>query len=220
MFPLSLFRIVGVLLAFFLLLGGAAGAIGFPDPPKESAVKISSTRTAVLSGGCFWGMEGVFERLKGVRDVVSGYSGGDAATAHYEMVGTGKTGHAESIRISYDPSQIGFGTLLEVFFSVAHDPTELNYQGPDVGTQYRSVVFYQDPEQKRVAEEYIHTIDQAGIFSDRIVTEVVPFKAFFPAEDYHQDFLDNNPFYPYIMVWDMPKIRNLERTHPELIAKK
>jgi len=208
--------IVVALVAF----GGTAHAAGFPDPPAEPAAGAGSTQTAVLAGGCFWGMEGVFERLKGVRDVVSGYAGGNAETAHYEMVSTGKTGHAESVRITYDPSQISFGTLLKVFFSVAHDPTELNYQGPDRGTQYRSVIFYTSDAQKKTAESYIRTLDQAGVFSEKIVTEVVPFKSFYPAEEEHQHFMDNNPDYPYIVFWDVPKVQALDTFYPELIAKR
>ena len=172
----------------------------------------------MLAGGCFWGMEGVFERLKGVEDVVSGYSGGDQATAHYEIVGTGTTGHAESIRVLYDPSQISYGTLLKVFLSVAHDPTQLNYQGPDHGTQYRSVIFYADEEQKRIAEEYIRTLNRDKVFAEPIVTQVLPLKAFYPAEGYHQDFMANNPSYPYIVYWDLPKIRHLEKEYPGLLS--
>jgi peptide-methionine (S)-S-oxide reductase len=192
----------------------------FPDPPAEQRSASPGQATAVLAGGCFWGMEGVFERLKGVTDVVSGYSGGDKSTADYANVSTGATGHAESVRIQYDPSQITFGTLLKVFFDVAHDPTELNYQGPDHGTQYRSAVFYTNEEQKRVAEAYIRAIDQAGIFPQRIVTQVTPFQSFYPAEAYHQNFMDNNPDYPYIRYWDAPKVNNLLKMYPELVARK
>jgi peptide-methionine (S)-S-oxide reductase len=167
-------------ITFLILTGGAAGAAGFPDPPKEPNPKPGTTETAALAGGCFWGMEDVFERLKGVRDVVSGYSGGEAQTAHYDIVSTGKTGRAESVRITYDPSTVSFGTLREVFFSVAHDPTELNYQGPDHGTQYRSAIFYMDADRKKTAEDYISALDSAGIWKTPIVTRVVPFKAFYP----------------------------------------
>jgi peptide-methionine (S)-S-oxide reductase len=192
----------------------------FPNPPAEKPARPGTTETAVLAGGCFWGMEGVFERLKGVKDVVAGYSGGDKGTAEYELVSTGTTGHAESIRIVFDPSVTSYGTLLKVFFSVAHDPTELNYQGPDYGTQYRSVIFYASPEQKRVAEEYIRELDKAKVYPARIVTQVVPFTAFYPAEEYHQHYMDKNPDSPYIVIWDKPKVANLERMYPGLVAKK
>jgi peptide-methionine (S)-S-oxide reductase len=204
--------------AAFIFACGAAFGGTFPEPPKEAAASAGGTQIAVLAGGCFWGMEGVFERLKGVRDVISGYSGGDAITAHYETVSMGTTGHAESVRILFDPSVISYGTLLKVFFSVAHDPTELDYQGPDHGTQYRSAVFYINDEQKRVSEEYIHSLDQAKVFSGKIVTQIVPFKAFYPAEEEHQNFMDKNPGYPYIVMWDLPKVHDLDRTYPELVA--
>jgi peptide-methionine (S)-S-oxide reductase len=174
----------------------------------------------VLAGGCFWGMEGVFERLKGVIDVTSGYSGGSAATAHYEMVGTGTTGHAESVKIAFDPSKISYGTLLKIFFSVAHDPTELNYQGPDVGTQYRSAIFYANQAQKLVAERYIEILNSSGVFPRPIVTQVVPLAAFYPAEDYHQNFMDSHPDYPYIVMWDAPKVERLAQEYPTLVARR
>ncbi len=215
------------LLAAALFLGGCAGRgaatasalASFPDPPKEAA-SASGRQIAVLAGGCFWGMEGVFERLKGVIDVVSGYSGGGADTAHYEMVGSGTTGHAESVQITFDPSVISYGTLLKVFFSIAHDPTELNFQGPDYGTQYRTAIFYGSDAQKQEAQDYIQLLDKAHVFSKPIVTEVVPLKAFYPAEDYHQDFMDNNPTWPYIVAWDRPKVAALERTYPALLSGK
>ncbi len=206
--------------AFLFLFGTARAEAEFPMPPKDTPAMMNGMQTAVLAGGCFWGMEGVFERLKGVADVVSGYSGGDKDTAHYEVVGSGRTGHAESIQVRYDPAAISYGTLLKVFFAVAHDPTQLNFQGPDHGTQYRSAIFYANDGQKQAAEAYIHALDAAKVFPDRIVTQVVPLKAFYPAEDYHQNFLDNNPDYPYIVYWDMPKIVNLKKTFPELVAKK
>ena len=180
----------------------------------------TGSQVAVLSGGCFWGVEGVFERLKGVIDIKVGYSGGEASTAQYEMVSTGSTGHAESVQITYNPSLISFGTLLKVFFSVACDPTELNFQGPDHGTQYRSVIFYSTDEQKQTAESYIAQLDRAHIFSQPIVTQVVPLKAFYPAEDYHQNFMDNNPAYPYILMYDRPKVQALERAFPDLLSGK
>jgi peptide-methionine (S)-S-oxide reductase len=206
--------------AVMLLFGAARAAAEFPAPPKDTAAMTSGVQTAVLAGGCFWGMEGVFERLKGVKDVVSGYSGGEANTAHYEMVGSGLTGHAESIQVRYDPAQVSYGTLLKVFFSVAHDPTQLNYQGPDHGTQYRSAIFYANDGQRQVAEDYIHALGAAKVYHDRIVTQVVPLKAFYPAEDYHQNFLDNNPDYPYIVYWDLPKIAALKKAFPDLVASR
>jgi peptide-methionine (S)-S-oxide reductase len=204
--------------AAMLIIGAAGAAADVPNPPKDTAVMMKGVQTAVLAGGCFWGMEGVFERLKGVQDVTSGYSGGEAATAHYEMVGSGVTGHAESIQIHYDPAQISYGTILKVFFTVAHDPTELNFQGPDQGTQYRSAIFYANDGQKQVAEAYIRALDAAKVYRGRIVTQVVPLKAFYAAEDYHQKFLDNHPDYPYIVYWDMPKIEALQRTYPDLVS--
>jgi len=206
--------------AMMFLFGAARAAAEFPVPPKDTPAMMSGLQTAVLAGGCFWGMEGVFERLKGVVDVTSGYSGGEKNTAHYEVVGSGRTGHAESIQVHYDPAQISYGTLLKVFFAVAHDPTQLNFQGPDYGTQYRSAIFFANDGQKQVAEDYIHALDAVKVFADHIVTQVVPLKAFYPAEDYHQHFLDNNPTYPYIVYWDMPKIANLKKTFPELVGKK
>jgi len=201
-----------------LLLAPALFAASFPDPPTDPSAPKTGFQTAVLAGGCFWGMEGVFERLKGVSQVVSGYSGGDAKTAHYEIVSMGDTGHAESVQITFDPSKISYGTILKVFFSIAHDPTQLNYQGPDEGTQYRSVIFYANAWQKSIAEKYIAQLTKAHVYTDPIVTQVVPLKAFYPAEQYHQHFLDNNPDYPYIVMWDMPKIANLKKTYPDLVG--
>jgi peptide-methionine (S)-S-oxide reductase len=189
-----------------------------PSPAMMAAAE-GETETAVLAGGCFWGVEAVYERLKGVEDVVSGYSGGTAETARYNLVGSGGTGHAESVRIIYDPKLISYEKLLEVFFKVAHDPTQLNYQGPDHGTQYRSAVFYVDDEQKRIVESYIKKLSDEGVFSDSIVTEVAPLEAFYPAEDYHQDFMRLNPRHPYIVYWDEPKILHLEEEFPDLLKK-
>jgi peptide-methionine (S)-S-oxide reductase len=173
-------------------------------------------QSAVLSGGCFWGMQGVFEHVKGVRQVVAGYSGGAKATAHYEMVGTGTTGHAESIQITFDPAIVSYADILQVFFSVAHDPTELNRQGPDTGTQYRSEIFYADESQQKIASAYIAQLEQAHVFKHPIVTRVDPLKGFYPAEGYHQDFLVRNPTYPYIVYEDLPKIANLKRELPQI----
>ena len=192
-------------------------AANFPDPAVDAPRAAGKTETAVLAGGCFWGVEGVFESLKGVSSVVSGYSGGKASTAHYEMVSTGNTGHAESVRITYDPSQISYGQLLKVYFSVAHDPTEKNRQGPDWGTQYRSEIFYANDEQKRVAEAYIQQLDAAKVYKKPIVTLVEPLQAFYPAEEHHQHFMARNPTYPYIVYNDAPKVRHLYKEFPELV---
>lgn len=189
----------------------------YAGPSSVSA--INGKQTAVLAGGCFWGVDAVFKHVKGVDSVVSGYSGGDAATAEYETVSSGSTGHAESVKITYDPSQVRFSELLRIFFSVATDPTQLNRQGPDVGPQYRSVIFYTNDEQKRIAEAYIQQLDKAGVFSRPIVTQVVPFKAFYAAEAYHQNFLERHPNYPYIVFNDLPKLRALKRQFPDFYRK-
>ncbi len=175
-----------------------------------------SSATIVLAGGCFWGVEAVFDHVKGVKQAVSGYAGGAQATANYEAVETGKTGHAESVRVTYDPAQISFGKLLQIYFAVAHDPTQLNRQGPDEGTQYRSAIFYADEEQKRVAEAYIQQLTAAGAFRRKIVTQVAPLTGFYPAEDYHQHFLAKNPSNPYIVYNDLPKLQHLKKQFPEL----
>ena len=193
----------------------------FPDPAIDIPASASQgAQTVVLAGGCFWGMEGVFERLKGVSEVVSGFAGGAAKTAHYDMVSEGNTGHAESVKITFDPAQITFGQLLKVYFSVAHDPTELNRQGPDVGTQYRSAIFYMNDDQKRVAEAYIQQLDQAHVFSHRIVTQVVPYHGFYAAEKYHQHYLDHNMTQPYIVYNDLPKLAALKKQYPELCKRR
>jgi len=217
----SLRSAIPLTFALFLSVGCSAGNAetftSFPDPPQPAKIS-SSKEQVVLAGGCFWGIQGVLERLKGVENTMAGYSGGNAATAHYDIVSTGTTGHAESVQVTYDPSVISFGTILKVFFSVAMNPTELNYQGPDHGTQYRSVIFYETSEQKSIAERYIQKLDAAKVFSAPIVTQVVAFKAFYPAEEYHQHFMDKNPNYPYIVFWDKPKVKNLEEMYPSLIA--
>ena len=197
----------------------AVAASRFPDPAVDPPPAAAGTQTAVLAGGCFWGVEAVFDRLTGVSNVVSGFAGGSKWNAHYEVVSTGTTGHAESVQITYDPQKISYGTLLKVFFSVAHDPTELNRQGPDEGTQYRSSIFYTTPEQKRVAESYIQQLDAAKIFHDRIVTKVVPLEGFYAAEAYHQHFLDHNRSYPYIVYNDLPKLDHLQKEFPELLKR-
>jgi peptide-methionine (S)-S-oxide reductase len=202
----------------FSLIVGAAAAGEFPAPAVDippSAAKQKST--LVLAGGCFWGVEGVFERLKGVSDVVSGYAGGSKITAHYEIVGSGMTGHAESVKITYDPAQISYGQLLEVYFAVAHDPTQLNRQGPDEGTQYRSAIFYSSDDQKRVAEAYIDQLNKAKVFSRPIVTQLTPLKGFYDAEGSHQHFLEHNPDNPYIVAHDMPKLKHLNEQFPQLL---
>jgi peptide-methionine (S)-S-oxide reductase len=192
----------------------------FPDAVVDiPAGQAIGPQSAVFAGGCFWGVEAVFEHLKGVTGAVSGFSGGDAKTAHYETVSQGDTGHAESVKVTYDPSQITYGQLLKVFFSVAHDPTELNRQGPDTGTQYRSAIFYENDEQKKVADAYIQQLEQAHIFSHRIVTQVVPLKGFYPAEAYHQHFVDRNPMYPYVMYNDLPKLSELKKNYPALCKR-
>jgi len=192
-------------------------ATPLPDPAVDIPLaKAASTQTAVLAGGCFWGVEGVFEHVMGVTRVVSGYAGGNADTATYEQVSTGRTGHAESVQIFYDPSRISYGQLLRVFFSVAHDPTELNRQGPDTGTQYRSAIFYANADQKRVADAYIAQLQKDKVFTRPIVTQVVPLKAFYEAEAYHQNYLDHHPNQPYIVINDLPKIAALKRELPLL----
>ncbi len=187
------------------------------DTPLATA---KGAETAVLAGGCFWGVQAVFQHVKGVTRVISGYSGGAKETAEYYKVSSGTTGHAESVQITYDPSQITYGQLLRVFFSVAHDPTELNRQGPDTGPQYRSAIFYVNAEQKRVAQAYIAQLDAARTFSRPLATQVVPLQAFYPAEEYHQDYVVKNPYQPYIVINDLPKIANLQRQFPNLYTGK
>ena len=213
----------GRILAILIAAAGltAVAASKFPDPEQDIKVAAQGTQqTAVLAGGCFWGVEAVFERLEGVSDVVSGYAGGSKMSAHYQIVSLGTTGHAESVQITYDPSKISYGQLLKIFFAVAHDPTELNRQGPDEGSQYRSSIFYSTPEQKTVAEAYIHQLDAAKLFRHRIVTTVVPLDGFYSAEAYHQNFLDHNPTYPYIVYNDLPKLDALKKQFPEMMKKK
>ncbi len=196
-----------------------AAAVPAPthDAPRAAA---PGQQTVVLSGGCFWGVQAVFQHVKGVISATSGYAGGSAKTAEYETVSTGETGHAESVQIVYDPSQITYGELLRVFFSVAHDPTQLNRQGPDEGTQYRSSIFYSNDEQKRLAEAYIAQLDQAKIFSRPIVTKVVPLHAFYPAEAYHQNYAVLHPNQPYIVFNDAPKVEHLRQQFPDLYTGK
>lgn len=201
--------------------GGTSAAATLPDPVVD-APKTPDKRaaTAVFAGGCFWGVEAVFKHVKGVTSAVSGYAGGSAKTAHYEIVGSGLTGHAESVQVSYDPSQISYGQLLRVFFSVAHDPTQLNRQGPDAGTQYRSAIFYADPEQKRIADAYIEQLSSAKVYGRPIVTQLAPLNAFYPAEDYHQDYLAKHPENMYIVINDLPKLNHLRQEFPQIYVSR
>lgn len=224
-----MYRYFAVIAVVFLIVATmvacsavTASATAIPDPALDAPLATAKgEQTAVLAGGCFWGVEAVFEHVKGVSDVRSGYSGGSPATAQYEKVGSGKTGHAESVRITYDPSQISYGQLLKVFFAVAHDPTELNRQGPDTGTQYRSAIFYSNEEQKRIAQAYIEQLNRAAkVFKRPIVTEVAAFQSFNEAEAYHQDYLVNHPDEPYIVINDLPKVENLRKQLPGLYKAK
>jgi peptide-methionine (S)-S-oxide reductase len=192
-----------------------------PSPATDMKAPAEKTATAVFAGGCFWGVEGVFEKLKGVSNAVSGFAGGKKApSGGYEEVSTGRTGHAESVEVTYDPSVISYGQLLQVFFSVVHDPTQLNRQGPDEGTQYRSAIFYTNEEQRRVAEAYIQQLTEAKAFKHKIVTQVAPLTGFYAAEAYHQHYLQRHPNEPYIAYNDLPKVRDLEKQFPELVAKR
>jgi peptide-methionine (S)-S-oxide reductase len=199
-------------------LFGAEAPVVIAPPAIDNPKTAGPMQTAVLAGGCFWGVQGVYEHVRGVRKVLAGYAGGDKATAQYETVSSGTTGHAESVKIVFDPAEISYGQILQIAFSVVHDPTQLNRQGPDVGSQYRSSVFYGDDGQKRIAEAYIAQLNQAHAFARPIVTRVDPLKGFYPAEDYHQDYLIHNPGVPYIAYFDIPKIENLKRTFPELYS--
>jgi peptide-methionine (S)-S-oxide reductase len=208
-------------LATTIACHASSAAVKLPDPAADTPLsKSKGAQTVVLSGGCFWGIQAVFEHVKGVSSVTAGYSGGQASTAQYETVSTGRTGHAESVRIVYDPSQVSYGQLLKVFFSVAHDPTELNRQGPDEGTQYRSVIFYANEDQHRVARAYVDQLNRAKAFSRTIVTEIVALQAFYPAEAYHQDYAEHHPNEPYIAINDLPKLEHLKQTLPELYVGK
>jgi peptide-methionine (S)-S-oxide reductase len=201
--------------------GASAGesAKALPAPVVDNPKAPGALQTAVLAGGCFWGVQGVFEHVTGVRRVLSGYAGGDQATADYETVSSGTTGHAESVQITFDPKEVSYGDILRVYFSVAHDPTQLNRQGPDAGTQYRSAIFVADDTQKKIAESYISQLGGAKLFDKPIVTRVDKLRRFYPAEGYHQDFLINNPNHPYIVFNDLPKIRNLQRVYPSMYSE-
>jgi peptide-methionine (S)-S-oxide reductase len=202
----------------------AEAAVVIPAPAMDE-LRHGDTETVVLAGGCFWGVQGVFQHVKGVTGAVSGYSGGASETARYEAVGSGRTGHAEAVKITFDPQQISYGQILQIYFSVVHDPTDLNRQGPDIGSQYRSAIFPANADQTRIAEGYIDQLNKAGVFSKPIATTVEPFIEFYPAEASHQDFLTRNPDYPYIVINDLPKIENLKqlfapvyRVRPVLVA--
>lgn len=222
--------IIGKVIAIVFIVGfigwSAVRSIGakpaqpkfpFPKPTVDAPLAAAkSQETAVLAGGCFWGVQAVFERLKGVNSVAAGYSGGHVESPGYEMVSSGLTGHAESVSITFDPSQISYGQLLMVYFSVAHDPTQLNRQGPDTGSQYRSAIFYSTEEQKRIAIAYLAQLDAAQVYPSRIVTQIAPLKAFYRAEEYHQDYLKSHPDQPYIVYNDLPKLANLKREFPDL----
>ena len=216
-------RLLPVLFAFATACASASAATGPVPAPKVDATLTAAPgqATMVIAGGCFWGIQQVYQHVKGVIRATSGYSGGTPDTAHYETVSGEMTGHAESVEIVYDPSRVTYGQLLQVFFSVAHDPTELDKQGPDVGPQYRSVIFFANPDQQRIAKAYIAQLDQAKVFNRKIVTDVTPLRAFFPAEDYHQDYATLHPNEPYIAYYDAPKLTALQRTLPALyVAKK
>jgi len=221
---MAIFAVVAMAFFAFAAKGNRAhaaeGNIALPNPAIDAPLaSMPSKQTAVLAGGCFWGIQAVFQHVKGVKEATSGYSGGSVASPDYEQVSTGNTGHAESVKITFDPSQVSYGQLLKVFFSVAHDPTQLNRQGPDTGTQYRSVIFYGDEEQQRIAQAYISQLEQAKLFPRAIVTQVVPLKAFYVAEGYHQNYATLHPDNPYIAINDAPKVEHLRAQFPDLYKK-
>jgi peptide-methionine (S)-S-oxide reductase len=217
-------RVFARLIAVAIALG--ATAYGFapasepatlvPPPAADEPASSATSETAVLAGGCFWGVQGVFQHVKGVNRAISGYTGGNADTAHYEDVGLGTTGHAESVQVTFDPREISYGEILRIYFSVAHDPTQKNRQGPDTGTQYRSAIFPLNAEQQKVAQQYVAQLDASKTFANPLATTIEPGKTFYRAEDYHQDFLAHNPTYGYIVVNDLPKIDNLHRLFPDV----
>ncbi len=224
MFKISLSRSIGatfaLALAIALGMSAAARADEFPNPAADAPLSATpGEQKAVFAGGCFWGIQAVFEHVKGVTRATAGYSGGSADTAEYETVSTGTTGHAELVEVVFDPAKVSYGQLLKVFFSVAHDPTELNRQGPDTGTQYRSAIFYASDEQQRIAKAYIQQLDAAKTFEDKVVTQVVPLNAFYPAEGYHQDYLVHHPTQPYIVFNDLPKLADLKKQLPDLYVE-
>jgi peptide-methionine (S)-S-oxide reductase len=205
---------VGLCIGASAVALGAEMAVDIPGPTVDNPKVTGPVQTAVVAGGCFWGVQGVYQHVRGVRKVLSGYAGGTKATAEYEAVSRGGTGHAESVEIVFDPKEVSYGEILQIYFSVVHDPTQLNRQGPDTGTQYRSSIFYADESQRNIAQAYIAQLDKTKAFGRPIVTRVDPLKGFYPAEDYHQDFLINNPHYPYIAINDLPKIGNLKKVFP------
>ena len=206
--------------AAWIATRAAEAPVVIPAPALDNPKQPGRLQTAVLAGGCFWGLQGVFEHVRGVHEVLAGYSGGTRATAQYDQVGTGRTGHAESVQVVFDPAEVTYGELLQIYFSVAHDPTELNRQGPDSGTQYRSAIFYGDDTQRHIAESYIAQLGSARAFPQPIVTRVDELKGFYRAEDYHQDFYLKNPQYPYIVVNDLPKIRHLKQIFPDYYVER
>lgn len=219
-------RGLGLLAAVFPAGRGAvcnsdSGVAAVPNPTLDAPLATTKgEETAVVAGGCFWGIQAVFQHLKGVKRATSGYSGGAAKTANYEAVCGGRTGHAEAVEIVFDPSQISYGQVLRVFFAVAHNPTELNRQGPDVGTQYRSVIFYTSDEQKKIAQAFINELNGANVFARPIATQVAPLDAFYPAEDYHQDYAAQHPENMYIAINDLPKVANLRKEFPDLFVER
>ena len=209
--------VIGQCLAFSF--GAAEDAVIIPPPTLDETTQADSER-AVFAGGCFWGVQGVFQHVKGVKQAVSGYAGGAANTAQYERVSSGDTGHAESVEVTFDPRQVSYGTLLQIYFSVAHNPTELNRQGPDRGTQYRSALFPENSEQQRIAQAYIAQLDAARSFNKPIVTKLETYNGFYPAEEEHQDFLTEHPTYPYIVINDLPKVAQLKKLYPDRYQEK
>lgn len=225
----GLMAVSAIALAVLLIAGGRRLMMGtvmgaerkepLPAPVLDEQNPTAKHETAVFAGGCFWGVQTTFQRLKGVTATTAGYSGGSASTATYDQVSSETTGHAESVKVVFDPAKISYGTLLRIFFSVVHDPTQLNRQGPDVGTSYRSVIFYTSPEQQKIAAAYIAQLDASHAFPKKIVTEVTPLKGFYDAEDYHQDYAEKNPNNPYIQVCDVPKVAALKQQFPELFQE-
>jgi len=214
--------IVGVVLALGLVasLNAASTAVSLPDPQVDDPLANSSSKASlVIAGGCFWGIEEIYQHVRGVTDAVSGYSGGSAQSANYALVSLGTTGHAESVKVSYDPSKITYGQLLKIFFAVAHDPTQKGGQGPDVGTEYRSVIFFADERQQKIAAAYIAQLTSAGAFKRSITTQVVPLTAFYEAEAYHQDYARHNPTQPYIVFNDLPKVEALKKQFPQVYVR-
>lgn len=226
MFSSGIKLVIGAVVVGAAFMGWRQMAIGqatrrqpIPAPMVDESHKAGHEATAVLAGGCFWGVQSVYNRVKGVTHTTAGYAGGSASTATYDQVTTETTGHAESLELTYDPAKLTYGTILRIFFSVVHDPTQLNRQGPDVGTSYRSAIFYTNEEQRKIAEDYIAQLDAAHVFPSKIVTQVVPLKAFYNGESYHQDYADKNPNNPYIQVCDVPKMAALKVQFPELFQE-